>query len=91
MRTSEIEQLALIMASDIRKAAVHELGVGKDLDQIHRMTKAELERVISRQSLAWHLQKLLEGGVIKETSGRWSLTSSGWKVFETLKKIDEEC
>ncbi len=93
-----IEQLALVMSSDVRQSVIKQLGlipkhiVGIDFEQIKREVSIELDRQVSRRSLTWHLEKLNDGGVIEEIPTpehtAWNLTPSGRKGSRLLGKIE---
>ncbi len=96
------EQLAIVIASDVRQAIIKELELpyegasGRDFEETKQRVSDRMNREVSGGSLTWHLEKLRDSDLIEESLGPYEhdismyLTSSGKEALKLLKKVDRE-
>lgn len=88
---NKYDELALVIASEIRVAIVRELNpAGKSYRQIEVGVEAALQKEVSDGSLTWHLEKLKGGRVIEKREDElWYLTDVGVRVSHILRLVDQ--
>jgi DNA-binding transcriptional ArsR family regulator len=88
---NKYDELALVIASEIRVAIVRELNpTGKSYRQIELGVEEALQKDVSDGSLTWHLEKLKGGRVIEKREDElWYLTDVGIQISRILRLVDQ--
>jgi len=85
-----LEDLALVIASEIRIEMVKDLNPGgKCYSDLKENVETALKKDVSEGSFNWHLEKLKGSNIIEKKSGVWQLTEKGIKKSKILKGIEE--
>lgn len=94
-----LDQFAIAITSDVRLAIIEELSLtheyaGEYFTDIKMRISVRLDRLVSNESLTWHLEKLKDNKIIEEITvvgyPIWNLTSIGKEIFNLVEKVNRE-